>query len=901
MDNLHLEALNWRMEPPPALPRCSLHCCKQMDLSQSQTQEKAQQATFEEIFEKETRDLLGNRFRLSFSIGIVLYLLFSVLDLFFARDQWGEFFALRVAVAAIAGLAMGLSLTKWGERNVLPLSFFTLSVAAFVLSMMTSMLKGFSSEYFCGIMLVLYLVGLFMPWRLGITLTFCFVVVGGYFSSNLWLHNLELNAVLPFFFLLGTSALTTMGSMAVERSRRRDLEQRLALKDANEQLQELDQAKTNFFANVSHELRTPLMLILGPLEALLDGQHRNNLKPVLESMNMNANRLLRQVNMILNFAKLESGHQDCAFETANVGNILSNLIKGLDPAAESRAMRLEYSGIDELPNSVFDPEKIETILSNLLGNAVKFTPNGGRITVRAGSENGRLWVEVEDTGRGIPLKEQAKVFERFHQVPDSAKAAKIQGTGLGLSLSREFARMHDGDLTVKSREGAGSVFRMELPLEPSKAYHDASREVEVDEENIDAAQRFGSTSGSTSTKFADLAQPTLSQSQVQAETDVDENAPLILVVEDNDDMRAFISGSLSRKYRVETAEDGMAGLEAAHRLQPDLIISDVMMPRLDGFGMLKRLRESAAMHATPVILVTARTGANEIVQGLELGAIDYVTKPFRISELEARIETQLRMVRVQKQLDERETRLIAVGQMAGTIAHDLRSPLTSLGLRVDVLRMEAEKKGFEPSVGDDLNVMKRSLARASSMVNDLMEYLSGEKVHLNIEEVEVGPFLHDIADDLKPTLKPAGIAIKLEISDVEPLCVAMDRERMSRAVQNVIMNSYEAMTQFENACGDEIKVQAYGSRGNLVLRLADNGPGIPDEVAETLFKPFQTAGKPKGTGLGLSIVQNLVEAHGGTVAVENQPPEGGASFVIEIGKNTSFWEELASSLPDDSE
>lgn len=870
-----------------------------MDLSHSQTQEKVHQEAFEEIFEKETRDLLGNRFRLSFSIGIVLYLLFSLLDWFFARDQWGEFLALRVTVAAIAGLAMALSLTKWGERNVLPLSFFTLSVAAFVLSMMTSMLKGFSSEYFYGIMLVLYLVGLFMPWRPGITLTFCFVVVGGYFSSNLWLHNLELSAVLPFFFLLGTSALTTMGSMAVERSRRKDLQQRMQLKDANEQLQELDETKTNFFANVSHELRTPLMLILGPLEAMLEGRHRENMKPVLESMNMNANRLLRQVNMILNFAKLESGHQDCAFETGNVGNILGNLLKGLDPAAESRAMRLEYTGIDELPNSVFDPEKVETILSNLLGNAVKFTPDGGRISVRAGSGDGRLWVEVEDTGRGIPLKEQAKVFERFHQVPDSGKMAKIQGTGLGLSLSREFARMHDGDLTVKSREGAGSVFRLDMPLEPAKAYLDATRDVEIDETRMDGDQRFGSTTSTSSTKFADLAQPSLSQSQVESEVQADEDAPLILVVEDNDDMRAFISGSLRRKYRVETAEDGLAGLDAAHRLQPDLIISDVMMPRLDGFGMLRRLRESTSMRAKPVILVTARTGANEIVQGLELGAIDYVTKPFRISELEARIETQLRMVQVQKKLDERETRLIAVGQMAGTIAHDLRSPLTSLGLRVDVLRMEAKAKGFEPAVGDDLAVMRRSLARASSMVTDLMEYLSGEQVHLNIEEVHVGEFLRDLIDDLEPKLTPANIKVELEVSEVEPLTVAMDRERMGRAVQNILTNSYEAMTQFANARGDTIKVQAYGSRGNLVLRIADNGPGIPEAVADTLFKPFQTAGKPKGTGLGLSIVQNLVEAHGGTVSVEDNPPEGGASFIIEIGKNTSFWEELASSLPDD--
>jgi len=879
----------------PGLLPCGLH----MDLSHSQSQEKAHQEAFEEIFQKETRVLLGNRFRLSFSIGIVLYLLFSILDWFFARGQWGEFLALRVGVAAIAGLAMALSTTNWGERNVVPLSFFTLSVAAFVLSVMTAMLKGFSSEYFYGIMLVLFLVGLFMPWRPGVTLTFCFVVAGGYFSSNLWLHNLEITAVLPFFFLLGTCALTTLGSMAVEKSRRKDLEQRMALKEANEQLQELDEAKTSFFANVSHELRTPLMLILGPLESLLAGRDRHDFKTVLESMNMNANRLLRQVNMILNFAKLEAGNQDCNFETSNVGNILTMLIKSLDPTAESRAMRLEYSGIDELPNSVFDSEKVETVLSNLLSNAVKFTPDGGRISVRAGSASNKIWVEVEDTGRGIPINQQGKIFERFHQVPDSGKGAKIQGTGLGLSLSREYARMHDGELTVKSRPGAGSVFRMELPLEPSKAYLAASKSTEEPPQGIEPDKRFGSTSGSIKSSFADLAQPSLSQAQIAPEDQVGEDAPLILVVEDNDDMRNFIAGSLSHHYRVQTAADGMAGLDAAHRLHPDLIVSDVMMPRLDGFGMLKRLRESATLERTPVILVTARTGANEVVQGLELGAIDYVTKPFRIAELEARIETQLRMVRIQNQLDERESRLIAVGQMAGTIAHDLRSPLTSLGLRVDVLGMAAQAQGFEEVVGEDLTVMKRSLGRASAMVNDLMEFLSGEAVHLNIEEVQIAPFLQEMVTDMAPRLTSAGIDLQLKVSDPEILRVAMDRERMARVVQNLVTNSFEAITQFENACGDSIIIQASGSRGNLVLRIADNGPGIPEQVSATLFKPFATAGKPKGTGLGLSIVQNMVEAHGGTITVDLDPPEKGAAFTIEIGHNTSFWEELASTLPDD--
>jgi signal transduction histidine kinase len=872
-----------------------------MDLNQSQPNDAAHEAAFEEIFQKETRTLLGSRFRLSFSIGIVLYLLFSALDWFFAHDQWATFLSLRIGVASLAAIAMLSSATRWGERNVVFLSFFTLSLASFVLSMMTSMLDGFSSRYFYGNMLVLFLVGLFMPWRPGVTLTFCFVVTCGYFCSNLWVHELELVAVLPFFFLMGTCALTTMGSMAAEHSRRKDLYQRLALEKANEQLQELDQAKTNFFANVSHELRTPLMLILGPLESLLSGRDSSNPRPLLESMNTSANRLLRQVNMILNFAKLEAGHQKCTFETANVGEILRNLLKGLEPFAEAHAMRVEYSGLDELPNSIFDKEKIETIFSNLISNAMKFTPDGGRLSVRAGSEGKGLWVEVEDTGRGIPLNQQAKVFERFHQVPESGKDAKIQGTGLGLSLSREFARLHDGDLTLKSRPDAGSTFRLEIPLEPAGAYQDKvseSRSSGFDSETKKEKLQFGSTTGAARTSFADLAQSSFGDSDSSSTSDADPNAALVLVVEDNVDMLAFISRSLRHKYRVETAQDGMEGLEKARRMRPDLIVSDVMMPRLDGLGMLRRIRESSSLMRTPVIMVTARTGAEAVVHGLELGAVDYVTKPFRLSELEARIEAQLRMMRVQNEMDEQESRLVAMGQMAGSLAHDLRSPLTSLGLRVEVLQMTAESKGFDGAVGEDLNVMKRSLNRASAMVANLMEFLQGQDVHLDLQSISVEKFLKDVAADMKPAFDAVNIQMEVEVQEAERLLVAIDRERLGRVMQNLLNNALEAMTEFQDAKGDLVRIEASAVRDSLLVRVADNGPGIPEEIFETLFQPFTTVGKAKGTGLGLAIVQNLVDAHGGTIRAEENPPEGGAAFRIELPRNQSFWEELAADLPE---
>jgi signal transduction histidine kinase len=879
---------------------------------------------FEEAFQRETRELLGYRFRLSFAVGIVLYLAFSGLDWFFARETWGTFLVMRVGVAAIAGTAIAISRTKWGDQNVLPISFLTLSVASLVLSAMTAMLDGFSSHYFYGNMLVLFLVGLFMPWKPGVTLTFCSLVTCGYLIVNLWAHSLGLEVVQPFFFLLGTCALTFLGSAAIERSRRAELRQRMELEVATEQLKELDATKTRFFANVSHELRTPLMLILGPLEQMLAGRVERDPRPLLESMDLASRRLLKQINTILDFAKLEAGGQELSLQTGNVGEVLHKLVRAAEPHADIHAMRLESKGLDEVPNSIFDLEKVETIGSNLLGNALKFTGDGGRVTVRAGVDGQRLWFEVEDTGVGIPQGQVGRVFERFHQVAGT-RSGKVQGTGLGLSLAREFALLHGGDITVQSTVNVGTTFRVELPLEPMSANGSASTDEPL---SPAAAARLAalktpaqeSGSGSTAstgrvsqtevernkgkTAFADLEGSRLGElGDEQWLTRASADAPLLLVVEDNDDMRALISRSLADRYRIATACDGEQGIAQAERYRPDLIVSDVMMPKLDGLGMLARLRERSQFKKTPIILVTARTGTESVVHGLSQGATDYVTKPFQFTELEARIDAQLKMVQTLRALDERETRLAAVGQQAAQIAHDLRSPLTAVMLRTESLRHtlldlhggEASTQAQVEVEDDDLIAIRSSVKRASGMVSELVEFLKGGQVPLERSNCELAEFLHQCEDDLAGTLRESELELVLEVEPPD-LCVSMDRERMTRVVENLLHNAHEAMRWGREPKGSRIWLQAFTQDNHIILRVADNGPGILPEIRDRLFQAFETAGKTKGTGLGLAISRNIVSAHGGTLEVESAPPEGGAAFRITLDRDQSFWEELVEEI-----
>ena len=837
--------------------------------------------SLQEIFDREGREMLLGRLRVGLGVGVTLFVLFSALDWVAAQGHWLDFLLIRLATAVLTFCAIGLSYHELGKRFIRPLSIGIMYVGATALILMTYMLGGFGSNYYIGLMLALFLVGLFFPWGVKLTGLYSLAVCTTYIMFNVSAGETTFaTALMPVFFLAGTCLLTCWASWAVERSRFEGLNMRMQLKEANESLKELDKAKTGFFANVSHELRTPLMLILGPIESLMrnDG---GDPAPLLSAMNANAHRLLRQVNMILNFSKLEAGRQDCNRELGYVGKILNELIAGATPYAGQRGIQLKGAGFDTLPELPFDPEQVETAVANLLSNAMKFTPDGGKITIRAGLDQKaqRVWVEVADTGCGIPKKDVKKVFERFHQV-DGGKGGKIQGTGLGLALSKELIELHGGAMSLDSELGEGTTFRIELPTtEASDWSGSAAQQPGAEKHEVQTISRLNSDA----TKFADINNSGLENTSIL--DSAPDDAPLLLVVEDNPDMRAFISQSLARRYRVVTAADGQLGLDAARRHRPDMIVSDVQMPNMDGFEMVENLRKDKTFDNTPIVMLTAKTGSDAAVKGLRLGAVDYINKPFKLAELEARIAAQLRMAQVERTLDERESRLVAVGQMTGTIAHDMRGPLTAIFNRIELLRMMAEMAGNLESFDGDLTAIEDTVRRINNMIQELLEFVRGNNVTLALQTTQVVPFVDKLGDELSTALTHVKVELVREHDGANDVEFHIDRDRIMRVIENLVNNSRDALV---NAETPEAKVwlQTKVVDNQIIIRIADNGPGIPEELSKKLFKPFATAGKANGTGLGLTIVKNLITAHDGEVHVDFTPAEGGAAFELTLPLQT---------------
>lgn len=419
-----------------------------------------------------------------------------------------------------------------------------------------------------------------------------------------------------------------------------------------ERLAALDQAKSDFLANVSHELRTPLTLLLGPAEdALADEQaplpaaQRRRVEMVAR----NGQRMLALVNALLESSRLQAGEDDALFVPTDLGHFTAELVSMFESAAERAGLTLEVRCADGVQAYV-DREHWSTIVVNLVSNAMKFTFEGG-VVVEVGQEGGTARLEVRDTGTGVPDDDLPLLFDRFHRV-SGARSRTHEGSGIGLALVDQLAQAHGGQVSVTSRVGVGTTFLVTVPLGSQHLPQDKVGDDVDDEGGVLRRQtKRVSTDVSTWDVVADVApaRGTTTRDEASTEEDLERGSALVLVVDDNADMRDYIAQLLREGgYDVAPAGDGVAALEVLRATAVDLVLSDVMMPLLDGFGLVQAIRSDPALAATPVIMLSARAGEEGLLEGLDMGADDYLAKPFSARELLARVRTHLAVNRAEQ-------------------------------------------------------------------------------------------------------------------------------------------------------------------------------------------------------------------------------------------------------------
>jgi signal transduction histidine kinase len=679
-----------------------------------------------------------------------------------------------------------------------------------------------------------------------------------------------------FFDLLSTQIATTVANArAYEEERRRA-----------ESLAELDRAKTAFFSNVSHEFRTPLTLLLGPVADVLaeiDGPFSGAQRESLEIVYRNGLRLQKLVNTLLDFSRIEAGRVQASYEPTNLSSLTAELASNFRSACERAGIKLivHCPQLDELV--YVDPDMWEKIVLNLVSNAFKFTLSG-HIEVTLRKSDKQVELTVRDTGVGIPAQDLAKVFERFHRL-EVSRGRTQEGSGIGLALVRELVKLHGGTVNVESALGRGSRFTVSLPRGKDH----------LPQDRINAARTLTATSLGAA-PFVSEALRWLPDSSTDG-TDgsfvtahagkresADERRFHVLLADDNADMRDYVSRLLADRYHVVAVADGQAAWNAIEEHVPDLVLSDVMMPVLDGFELLRRIRDNPKTREIPVVLLSARAGEESRIEGREASADDYIVKPFSARELLATVDGHLKTVNIRserlrliEQLREQDQRK---DEFLATLAHELRNPLAPIRNGLELIRLA----GYDPATTERATaIMHRQVEQMVRLVDDLLDVsrISRNKLELRKERVDLESVVRNAVETSKPILVAAQNDLNLDLPS-EPVLLDADPVRLAQVFSNLLNNAAKYSEP-----GGRISLVARQTGDELTVRVSDTGIGIEPGKLSQIFDMFVQLDASEqqvqsGLGVGLTLVQRLIQMHGGTIEARSEGTGKGSEFVVRL-------------------
>ena len=750
---------------------------------------------------------------------------------------------------------------------------------------------------------------------LGVTATIQFAQSLELLSATAWvassLRVLKAVCAVCTVALLGSVIVQIDSLLARERGalqRESDLTAVLKeLSTAYARLQNLDELKTQVFANVSHELRTPLTLILGPIQDLREAPGLNPEQHAsLVVVERNARLLLGHVNDLLELSRADAVGVELNRKPTDLQALLLALSASFRPLADNLGIDYQVELRLSSEPRLVDPQKLERIAMNLLANAFKFTPSGGHVTLgvqvspESDSAEGleQLELSVDDSGPGIRIEDRERVFERFRQLDGKPNRA-FSGTGLGLSIVHEFVTASAGSVRVEDSSLGGARFVVRLPTELAEDTLVGERDsfpVSVSSAEMQAL-RPRPVASAESGQLADL--------------------PLVLVVEDNPDMNRFVCSSLSSEFRVASAFDGKQALLRLEHLMPDLIVTDFMMPHMSGDEFVHVLRTKPELIDIPVLVLTARDDIEVRVRVLSAGVQDWLTKPFTVRELVARARNLVSARRARAILRaELTTREFDVGELAGQLAerkrrleslleslsdalehaevasrfktsllrlvsHELRTPLGALQLQLE--RLSGEHRGPLNEAQQQLIVrMRRSLARLTDMIQSLLEYarIESGRLELFVETFDVRELAQGVVDDFAQQAEAKGLILRLEAPEG-----SAEFESDARLVRLVLVNLVANALKFTDQ--GQVVVSMELAPDACLLRVQDSGPGIEPTLRESVFEPFfqgESAGHrqyAQGAGLGLSLVREMLHALGGSVELSSQLGKG-STFRISV-------------------
>jgi len=844
-------------------------------------------------------------------LSIILNLSCSVMDYFKYPDKVWLFFKVRLCSMLLVVLVWIWFRSSLGRKHHRIFGVMWYASPLAIILWMIYDANDPVSPYYAGLNIVLLAVGLLSPWTYVQNLISALLVLVLYVVVCLCMANPQPLSYLinNTTFLVLTAVIVVSGSVANARGRSREFELRWKLdksrrvvEESNKKLVELDQVKGRFFANISHELRTPLTLLLAPLETLL---HRYNLdsetKNLLATMQSNGMRLLKLINDLLDLVRLESGRMEIKREPLEVADFVKGIASAARQVADDKRLRLETFIDPALASVLADRDKLEKILLNLVFNALKFTPSGGKVALRAEKQGQEFVLSVADTGMGISEKNLPHVFDRFWQADDSSKR-KYQGVGIGLALVKELAEIQEGKVTVQSQEGKGTTFTVRLPYQKAEPAQKTEAEelAETDRRaRSDAPYPEAAAAGTVTSeewlsnlyRRAELfpAMTPLQETLRPVEVSRNGNLPTLLVADDEPDMLRFLKSQLSSHYRVYEAVDGQQAIEKASQFLPDIILLDMMMPEKDGLQACSEIRQRTPTQSIPIILLTARADEQTKLAALSAGASDFLAKPFSITELHVRIKNLVESHQYQRkvskqnqvlestieQLKDTETLLVqteklaSLGRMSAGIIHEINNPLNFATTGLYTLRNKGKHLAPEQQqeYQEILTDVEEGIKRVKNIVSDLRMFTHPDTE--SSEQVEVSEVVAMALRFLSNEWKDK---VHLHRQLAEHQTIWANKNKLIQVLVNLLQNSIYALQHksFENE-QPSIWLTGQLQNGKSILTVRDNGAGIGAEHLDKIFDPFfTTKDVGEGMGLGLSICYRIVQEYEGRISVQSE-------------------------------
>jgi signal transduction histidine kinase len=830
------------------------------------------------LFDRERRKRNVQGLSAGIIVASATILAFTPMEWIILRPYFITMQGLRVVwIAALAGVWIALKRKPlWAARAIDDL-VFTLFLFVCLFNCILVWLHGaYDSPYTLTLLFILIGVNFFISWTptraavFGVSVYAVFLLpmaFGLVAVGDAKITVLYQAVVLGTIFILVGFQRHRLSFEKREFLSRLELQQTKAtLQDAYEQLQEVDRVKSEFFANVSHELRTPLTLILSPVDELLEKMTPSGERDALKVVRRNATRLLRMIDDLLDLARLEAGGLRLRIMQFDPCDLSRRIVENATPAARAKDIELVFDANCTPAERYGDPHRIEIILTNLVGNAMKFTPPGGRIQVSVFHNPAGTSIEVTDTGPGIPREEHQRIFERFHQTETSERRQQ-GGVGIGLALARELTHLHGGSLTVESQLGEGSTFTLFLKSGKDHFHTEIMDRRQLHMEHH-PGRRVEDRTTAVHTRQMEEATVEMRKSQRPPERIVLDRGrlPRVLVAEDELDLRGFIVGVLKDTYEVDAAGDGAEALELMKKNRPDLVLTDVMMPGTSGLDLTRAIKEDPSLRHIPVILLTARGESEAALQGYDAGADDFVSKPFHTKVLEARIRAHLKMRGLSLQLAD-QARLASAGTLAAGLAHEVKNPLNAAVNAARVL-----EKGGSTRVSNEklMNIVIDALTRIDGVISALDAHARPA------DGTDIAPC--NVRTAVESTLNLLEHKMK-HVTVHEDYGAAGDVFAPARAFNQVLLNLVDNSIR---SGAKNVWIELRQEDTQVAVSVADDGPGVPHDMAHRIFDPFFTTRvEGEGTGLGLHLSRRIAQECGGELRYEPRPG-GGARFVMEI-------------------